>query len=481
MARGGALAGVSLAQTIALKAVRHGGDVLVGEAGAFADAELIVSVALRRSDDRAARRVPPQGFEIREQFYFGFFILPFLWLKFIPGGHVILRRLFAVEIHLHPYLNLLAGIGLITVLARRHAETANGPAISCVIPAYNEAKRLPEYLPLILRYFRSRRLKHEIIVVDDGSRDNTAQIVAHKFPGIRALKLYENFGKGAAVREGVMAARGRVVLVADADGATPIEELTKLEEALATGSDVAIGSRYLSESDIGVKQGIIRRIVSRAGNFLIRLLLDLPYKDTQCGFKLFERRAAQYLFRNLTNIRFGFDFEILKKAAVLNLAVAEVAVRWNDKEGSKVTFKQTIRVLSELLRFRFSHLFKFAFVGVLNTIVDFTVHNALILVAGPGDRSRQLVYMVCSFLCANLFAFCLHSGFTFQRRAAYVRFFSVSVFTLGIAALLFHGLNLIYNPENDIFLTNVLKLSTVFVSFVTNYFGYKFWVYRYPV
>jgi dolichyl-phosphate beta-glucosyltransferase len=477
--RDGAFADLPLAQTIALKVVQRSGDVLVGEA--FAEAELIVSVALNRNDERAARRIPPAGFEIREQFYFGFFILPLLWLKCIPGGKVILRRLFAAEMRLHPYLNLVGGVGLITVLARRYGETANGPAISCVIPAYNEAKRLPGYLPLIQRYFRSRRLKYEIIVVDDGSRDNTAAIVARKFPGIRALRLYENFGKGAAVREGVMAARGRVVLIADADGATPIEELTKLEQALTAGSDVAIGSRYLSESDIGVKQGLIRRVVSRAGNFLIRLLLDLPYKDTQCGFKLFERRAAQYLFRNLTNIRFGFDFEILKKAAVLNLSVAEIAVRWNDQEGSKVTFKQTIRVLTELLRFRFGHLFKFAVVGILNTIVDFTIHNALILCLGAGDRGRQLIYMVCSFLCANFFAFCLHSGFTFQRRAAYLRFFTVSVFTLGVAALLFHGLNLIYNPDNDVLLTNVLKLSTVFVSFVTNYFGYKFWVYRYPV
>ncbi|MBN8223158.1 MAG: bifunctional glycosyltransferase family 2/GtrA family protein [Spirochaetes bacterium] len=481
ISRHGAVGELNLSGAIALRPLVKGGDVYIAAPGEFPAAELVISIALTRDDERTARDTPPSGFEIREQFYFGFFILPLLWLRFIPGFPAVLRGLFALETRLHPYLNLLAGVGLITVLSRRLAEPANGPAISCVIPAYNEAQRLPEYLPLIERYFRKRRLKHEIIVVDDGSRDNTHAIISGKFKNVRALKLYQNFGKGAAVREGVMAARGRLVLIADADGATPIEELSKLEAALAAGADAAIGSRYLAASDIGVKQNVIRRIVSRAGNLLIRLLLDLPYKDTQCGFKLFERRGAQYLFRNLANIRFGFDFEILKKAAVLNLSVAEVAVRWNDQEGSKVTFKQTIRVLTELLRFRFSHLLKFAFVGVLNTLVDFTVHNALILALGAGGPRRQLVYMVSSFLCANLFAFCLHSGFTFQRRAAYLRFFTVSVFTLGLAALIFHGLNLLYNPENNILLTNVFKLSTVFVSFVTNYFGYRFWVFRFPV
>lgn len=467
---------------IALKPVKKNADVAILPVTDFSPAALVISIALTRAEDRVARsRAVPQGYEIREHFYFGFFILPFLWLKFIPGGKYLLRLFFVTEVKLHPYLNLVAGIGSVTVAVKRQAEADAGPDISVVIPAYNEAARLPGYLPSIARYFQERRLRHEIIVVDDGSRDDTAAVVAKKFPKARCLRLYQNFGKGAAVREGVLAAHGRLVLVADADGATPIRELSKLEKALASGSDIAIGSRYLAESDIGVKQNLIRRLVSRAGNLLIRLLLDLSYKDTQCGFKLFERRAAQYLFRNLANIRFGFDFEILKKAAVLGLTVAEVPVRWDDREGSKVTFKQTIRVLKELLRFRFGHLFKFAFIGVINTLVDFTAHNVLILLFGAGDRTRQLGYMVAAFLCANFVAFCLHSGFTFQRRAAYRRFFVISVFTLGLAALIFHGLNLLYNPGNSIILTNVFKLSTVIVSFVTNYFGYKFWVYRYPV
>lgn len=123
---------------------------------------------------------------------------------------------------------------------------------------------------------------------------------------MKTLRLYENSGKGAAVREGVMAAQARQILVCDADGATPIEELAKLEQALAGGADAAIGSRYLAESDIGVKQSLFRRLVSRTGNLLIRALLDLPYRDTQCGFKLFERRAGQYVFRKFVEPAFRF-------------------------------------------------------------------------------------------------------------------------------------------------------------------------------
>jgi dolichyl-phosphate beta-glucosyltransferase len=476
--------GLSMAGEIPLHPTTRGGDVLISPVKAVAMAgHLVILISLSRGDDRAARQAveSAKGYELREHFYFGFFILPFLWLQHLPGGGWLLGRIFALETRLYPYINPLAGIGALSVFEKRRVakDVLPRPRISCVIPAYNEAERLPTYLPLVQKYFRTRKIKYEIIVADDGSRDGTAAVIGKKFRDVRTLKLYENFGKGAAVREGVLAAEGQYVLVADADGATPIEEIARLEAAITEGADAAIGSRYLKESAIGKKQGIFRRIVSRVGNLLIRSLLDLPYRDTQCGFKLFERRAAQYLFRNLRNIRFGFDFEILKKASVLQLNVAEVPVRWNDQAGSKVTFRLTLRVLSELIRFRFGHLIKFAFVGIINTLADFSVHNGLIAVFGYGGSLRQLIYMVAAFLCANLLAFCLHSGFTFQKRAAYRRFFTVSVFTLTLAALIFHGLNILYNKENDIFLTNIFKLSTVIVSFMTNYFGYRFWVYRY--
>lgn len=470
---------LNIESQLPLRKIARNGDVLViSDENALKQpkAELILIIGTG-----ARHATVALGYELKEQFYFGFFLLPFLWLKYLPLGKKMLARIFAFEVRFHPYLNVLGGIGAVTVLTRRRNEESPTVELSCVIPAFNEAERLPAFLKKVKTYFKSKRIRHEIIVIDDGSRDQTTELLQSQFKDVRVLKLYENFGKGAAVREGVMQARGRRVLISDADGATPIGELMKLESAMAEGADIAIGSRYLAQSEIGRRQSLIRRLVSRAGNFLIRLLLDLPYRDTQCGFKLMERRAAQYLFRNLANTRFGFDFEILKKATILHLSVAEVAVEWHDQDGSKVTFKQTLRVLSELMRLRFGHLFKFAFVGVINTIVDFSLHNALIWSFGNADSRRQLIYMVVAFLGANIVAFSLHSGFTFQRRAAYRRFFLVSVFTLGIAALLFHGLNLLYNPDNSILLTNLLKLSTVIISFVTNYFGYKFWVYRYAV
>lgn len=443
----------------------------------------VVLTALSRAEDRLVRSADfaIDGYELREIFYFGFLLIPFLWLKRVPFAARLFAALLSLEIRLHPYVNVLAGIGTIAVLAEKRRELRSPLELSIVIPAYNEAKRLPSYLTEIAKFMKARRIAHEVIVADDGSRDGTSEIVRKKFRGVRVIQLYQNFGKGAAVREGVMAARGRQVLIADADGATPIAEYPKLAAEMKDGADAAIGSRYLAQSEIGKKQSLLRRIVSRAGNLLIRSLLDLPFKDTQCGFKLFDRKAAQYLFRNLNNFRFGFDFEILKKAGVLRLNVSEVAVRWNDQEGSKVTFKQTIRVLTELLKLRFGHLIKFAFVGVINTMADFTVHNLLIIFFGVGEPTRQLLYMVIAFLGANLLAFTLHSGFTFQRRAAYRRFFAVSVFTLLVAGIIFHGLNLLYNPQADVLLTNVFKLSTVIISFITNYFGYKFWVYRYNI
>lgn len=478
------------ADAISLKVDQKKGDILVSRPSDPQAAVLrphpprfIVLTALTRDEDRLVRSADFKiaGYELREIFYFGFLLIPFLWLRRVPGVPRLLSALLSLEIRLHPYLNVLAGVGTIAVLTARRREIKTPVALSVVIPAYNEALRLPKYLAEVENFLRARRITHEIIVADDGSRDATAEIVRKKFRKVRLVRLYQNFGKGAAVREGVMAAEGSRVLIADADGATPIAEYTKLAAEIDNGADAAIGSRYLAQSEIGKRQSLVRRFVSRAGNLLIRSLLDLPYKDTQCGFKLFDRKAAQYLFRNLNNFRFGFDFEILKKAGVLRLSVSEVAVRWNDQDGSKVTFKQTLRVLTELLKLRFGHLIKFAFVGLINTIADFTVHNSLILLFGAGTLTRQLVYMVIAFLCANLLAFTLHSGFTFQRQAAYRRFFTVSVFTLIIAGLIFHGLNLLYNPGAGVLLANVFKLSTVIISFVTNYFGYKFWVYRYNI
>jgi len=440
--------------------------------------ELIIQV----SDTPLSKTKPLMNghYETVEQFNYGLSVLPILWMRYLPAGSSLFKLFFALELRFHPYVSLITGLGSISVYRKRLRNEADACTLSLVVPAYNEENRLPPYLDNITAYLKKIKIKHEVIVVDDGSKDQTFTI-ASQFKSVRTISLYENFGKGAAVREGVLAARGRMVLVTDADGSTPIEDFTRLKEALDQGSDAAIGSRYVSGSDIAIKQSLFRRIISRSGNFLIRSLLGLDFRDTQCGFKLFERRAATYLFRNLSNLRFGFDFEVLKKADVIGLKVSEVPVRWSDVSGSKVTFRQTFKVFKELMRFRFGHLAKFALIGTINTIVDFAIHNTLIFSLGSTTATRQLIYMIISFLCANWVAFSLHSGYTFRRRAAYGRFFMVSVFTLSIAAMLFHGLNLLYNPHSDIVLTNLLKLSTVMVSFITNFFGYKFWVYRYAI
>ncbi|MCX7632726.1 MAG: bifunctional glycosyltransferase family 2/GtrA family protein [Turneriella sp.] len=474
---------IPLADLLPLRCVRRGGDIVVAPPWPRVQGKFCIIVLRDRREELTLRQkgVPP-GYRECAYLHFGLFILPFLWLRFFSGGRWLLRKIFALEIRLHPYLKLLGGIGALWLLEKnRPVVPRRRLQLSCVIPAYNEAERLPRYLAEIRRYLKARRLRYEIVIADDGSTDGTAEIAQRFGSEVRMLRLYENFGKGAAVREGVLAAQGEFILVADADGATPIHELARLEKAIAGGADIAIGSRYVPGSVIERKQGVLRRIVSRTGNWLIRLLLGLPYRDTQCGFKLFTRSAAFYLFRQLTNTRFGYDFEILKRAELFGLSVAEVPVRWTDQQGSKVTWKLALRVLSELLRFRFGHLAKFFVVGVFNTLADFSVHNILIVAFGYGNALRQLYYMIMSFLFANLLAFCLHSGFTFRRRAAYLRFFTVSAFTLSLSSLLFYGLNRLYNSHDSVALANLFKFSTVAVSFITNYFGYRFWVYRYAV
>ena len=232
------------------------------------------------------------------------------------------------------------------------------PDLSIVIPAYNEAHRLPSYLDRIVTYLEGRRLSYEVLVVDDGSRDDTAQRVyasAQHHPYLRLLRQDRNSGKGAAIRLGMRAAQGQLQLFADADGATAIEELPRLEAAIARGAHIAIGSRTLASRDprYAVFARWHRSVLGSLFNTVVQRLGLSGIQDTQCGFKLFRHSVAHDLFSVAQVNGYGLDLELLYLARRRGYRIAEVPVNWSDQAGSKVhPLRDGAVMLYELLTVR---------------------------------------------------------------------------------------------------------------------------------
>jgi dolichyl-phosphate beta-glucosyltransferase len=230
------------------------------------------------------------------------------------------------------------------------------PRWSVVIPAFNEARRLPRYLYEVLSYYDGRDEAYEVLVVDDGSRDDTAARVAEmaaERPTLRVLVHPANQGKGAAVRAGMREARGALRLMADADGATPIVEVKRLEAALQAGADIAVGSRALPDPSVVVRARTHRRLSGRLFHGATRVVGVRSVVDTQCGFKLFRGPVADALFAALRTHGFGFDVELLLRAERAGYRIAEVPVNWADQPGSKVgVLKDGPRMLAEILAAR---------------------------------------------------------------------------------------------------------------------------------
>jgi dolichyl-phosphate beta-glucosyltransferase len=230
--------------------------------------------------------------------------------------------------------------------------------VSIIIPAYNEQKRLSRTLIQTIEWTGWVSRSWEIIIVDDGSTDETLAI-AKSFEkaerNIRALS-HRHRGKGAAVRAGMLTAQGRYVLFMDADGATPMTEVPKLIGALDNGYDVAIGSRASKFGDVVVKTSLIRKGIGRAFASLVGFLAFSGIRDTQCGFKMFRREIVKSIFLRQTIDGFAFDVEILLIANKLGLQVAEVPVNWNAQPGSKVNvLTDSFRMLRDIIRLRWIH------------------------------------------------------------------------------------------------------------------------------
>ena len=229
-------------------------------------------------------------------------------------------------------------------------------ALSVVIPAYNEAARLPATLRDLRAFLDRDGRRAEVIVVDDGSTDDTSQVVRRceaEDNRIRLIRLPQNRGKGYAVRTGVVNAAGRLVLFADADGATPFDELTRLESQLSTGARVAIGSRAIPNRTTRVEARLYRRIAGRMFHAVVRLYAIRGFVDTQCGFKLFDAPVAHDLFSRMRMTGYSFDVEVLLMALRAGYKVAEVPVNWVHQPGSKVrVVRDGLRMAIDVLRIR---------------------------------------------------------------------------------------------------------------------------------
>ncbi len=229
--------------------------------------------------------------------------------------------------------------------------------LSVIVPAYNEEQRLPATLKRMREYLDGRDEPYELLVVDDGSSDSTlsmARSIAEGWPQMQVLALAENTGKGAAVRLGMLTAKGDHRVFSDADLSTPIEEMESLRARLHGQCAVAIASRALPGSRIAVHQPGRREVMGRTYNRLLQIAALKGLHDTQCGFKAFTAEAAIACFEPLRTLRFGFDAEVLLRARRLGWTVAEVPVRWEHKEDSRVSaVRDSVGTLYDLLRLRF--------------------------------------------------------------------------------------------------------------------------------
>jgi glycosyltransferase involved in cell wall biosynthesis len=230
------------------------------------------------------------------------------------------------------------------------------PRLSIVIPAYNECLRIESTLERVMSCVRDCNWDAEVLVVDDGSTDETAAIVQRWMqtnPRLHMVKNPGNRGKGYSVRNGLLQSAGEIVMFTDADLSAPMEEAERLMAAIDAGADVAIGSRWLDKQRQTIHQPLYRRFFGRCFNWVTRRIMGLPFKDTQCGFKAFKREAAQVIFRLQTIERWGFDPEILFIARKLKYTIVEVPVTWGHDERSRMSYlKDGMKMLEEMVEIR---------------------------------------------------------------------------------------------------------------------------------
>ena len=234
------------------------------------------------------------------------------------------------------------------------------PKLSIIIPAFNESSRIEATLERVMACVDAQGWDAEVLVVDDGSKDQTAAIIERWMdlhPRLHLIENPGNRGKGYSVRNGLLQAAGDIVMFTDADLSAPMEEANRLLAAIEAGADVAIGSRWLDRARQTIQQPLYRQVFGRCFNGITRGVMGLPFKDTQCGFKAFRREAAQVIFRLQRIERWGFDPEILFIARKLRYSVVEVPVTWGHDERSRMSYlKDGMKMLEEMAVIRYNSL-----------------------------------------------------------------------------------------------------------------------------
>lgn len=234
------------------------------------------------------------------------------------------------------------------------------PRLSVVIPAYNESARIEATLSRVMSCIESQNWDAEVLIVDDGSKDETAEIIQNwmeRYPRLHLVQNPGNRGKGYSVRNGLLQAAGDIVMFTDADLSAPMEEAGLLIAAIDSGAEVAIGSRWMDRTRQTIHQPLYRQFFGRCFNALTRIVMGLPFKDTQCGFKAFRRESAQIIFRLQRIERWGFDPEILFIARKLKYKIVEVPVTWGHDERSRMSYlKDGMKMLEEMAVIRYNSL-----------------------------------------------------------------------------------------------------------------------------
>lgn len=228
--------------------------------------------------------------------------------------------------------------------------------LSIIIPAYNEEKRILKSLDTTIPFLENHFPNFEVVVVDDGSIDKTIEVLNNYHTKVSVLPLNKNFGKGAAVRNGMLSAKGEIRLFSDADFSTPIYEITKLLDKINSGADICIGSRAIDRNMVKEHQPFYREFMGKTYNKLVQILVFKGITDTQCGFKAFTKKSAELIFPQAKINGFSFDVELLYLANKLDLKVEQVPVEWyNDKRSTVNPIKDSTMMIIELLKIRKLH------------------------------------------------------------------------------------------------------------------------------
>lgn len=362
------------------------------------------------------------------------------------------------------------------------------PLITIIVPAYNEAKRIGKTLKEISNYFRRRAESYEIVVVDDGSKDNTrAAVEKLNLPNLRLVTYSGNMGKGYAVNFGVKNSLGEWILFTDADNSTPISQFDHLWQQ-TDSYQVIIGSRYLKGSHIAIRQGVPRILMGRLGNLLIQTLVLPGLHDTQCGFKLFSRRAAQEIFPLQTIWRWGFDMEILRIAREHGYKIKEMPITWLNDEQSKIQSSRVfIKTLFELLAIKRNSLLgrykkngvsdvglflRFAAVGAIGTVLDYTI-----LIVTHQTFGWVLIWAsTVGFLAGAVNNYLFNSFWTFEQKLTWNKFYRF--ISVAVVGLILNDLIVIVLSDNFGWNFKIAKLLAIFVVFFWNFLANKRWTFN---